>query len=219
VQHKKDDDALVKGWGEGGSTFQLPVRGVQKDDGGGTKLTTLQLFGSATQCEAARALIMDAIDNKEQKQKQRHKEYDKKKEVKARPGRPRCACTAPVRFYFFLGGRLAPGCCHCDSAAARKLPLMAAMHYPPPLLTQAKRQQRQVYHLRHAKDYEALELPMGASKADAKKAFRRLALKWHPDKNPDNREEAEARFQEISRAYESLMSTDEDQRIEQLGFP
>ena len=69
------------------------------------------------------------------------------------------------------------------------------------------------------KDYEALELPMGASKADAKKAFRRLALKWHPDKNPDNREEAEARFQEISRAYESLMSTDEDQRIEQLGFP
>ena len=76
-----------------------------------------------------------------------------------------------------------------------------------------------MYHLRHAKDDEALELPMGASKADAKKAFRRLALKWHPDKNPDNREEAEARFQEISRAYESLMSTDEDQRIEQLGFP
>ena len=33
-----------------------------------------------------------------------------------------------------------------------------------------------------------------------------------------NREEAEQRFQEISRAYESLMTTDEDKRIEQLGF-
>ena len=122
MQHKKDDDALVKGWGEGGSTFQLPVRGVQKDDGGGTKLTTLQLFGSATQCEAARALIMDAIDNKEQKQKQRHKEYDKKKEVKARPGRPRCACTAPVRFYFFFWAAWPLG-----AATATALPLASCL--------------------------------------------------------------------------------------------
>lgn len=34
----------------------------------------------------------------------------------------------------------------------------------------------------------------------------------------DNREEAEAKFQEISQAYERLMSTDEDQRVEQLGM-
>jgi uncharacterized spore protein YtfJ len=47
----------------------------------------------------------------------------------------------------------------------------------------AKSAQRQIYHLRHTRDYEALELPLGASKADVKAAFRKLALKWHPDKN------------------------------------
>ena len=43
--------------------------------------------------------------------------------------------------------------------------------------------ERQIYHLRHSKDYEVLGLPLGASKADVKVAFRKLALKWHPDKN------------------------------------
>ena len=35
-------------------------------------------------------------------------------------------------------------------------------------------------------------------------SYRRLALRWHPDKNPDNREEAEKRFKEIAQAYEVL---------------
>jgi hypothetical protein len=43
----------------------------------------------------------------------------------------------------------------------------------------AKSAQRHIYHLRRTKDYEALELPLGASKADIKVAFRKLALKWH----------------------------------------
>jgi hypothetical protein len=81
----------------------------------------------------------------------------------------------------------------------------------------ARARERSIYHLRHACDYEALGLPLGASKADCRAAYRRLALRWHPDKNPGAREEAAARFQEVSRAYEALMSTDEDARVEQLA--
>lgn len=40
---------------------------------------------------------------------------------------------------------------------------------------------------------------------------------WHPDKHPENQEEAKLKFQEIGRAYESLMTTDEDATILSLG--
>ena len=35
-------------------------------------------------------------------------------------------------------------------------------------------------------------------------SYKKMALRWHPDKNPDNKEEAETRFKEISEAYEVL---------------
>lgn len=41
-------------------------------------------------------------------------------------------------------------------------------------------------------------------------------MQWHPDKHPTNQEEAKARFQAISEAYNNLMSTSEDDRVEQL---
>jgi len=52
--------------------------------------------------------------------------------------------------------------------------------------------------------YEMLELTKTASQDDVKKAYRKLPLKWHPDKNPENQKEAERRFKEISEAYEVL---------------
>ena len=50
--------------------------------------------------------------------------------------------------------------------------------------------------------YDILGLGRGASETDIKKAYRKLAVKWHPDKNPDNREEAEGMFKGIAEAYD-----------------
>uniref|UniRef100_A0A670ZT00 DnaJ heat shock protein family (Hsp40) member B6 n=1 Tax=Pseudonaja textilis TaxID=8673 RepID=A0A670ZT00_PSETE len=52
--------------------------------------------------------------------------------------------------------------------------------------------------------YEVLGVHKHASQDDIKKAYRKLALKWHPDKNPDNKEEAERQFKQVAEAYEVL---------------
>lgn len=57
--------------------------------------------------------------------------------------------------------------------------------------------------------YETLEVPASASDEEIKKAYRRLALRWHPDKNPDD-PEATSKFQRISNAYAVL--SDQQQR-------
>lgn len=59
--------------------------------------------------------------------------------------------------------------------------------------------------------YKILGISKTASAADIKRAYKKLALQWHPDKNVDNREEAEAKFREIAAAYEVL--SDEDKRV------
>ena len=50
--------------------------------------------------------------------------------------------------------------------------------------------------------YKILQVDKSAKDEDLKKAYRKLAMKWHPDKNPNNKKEAEAKFKEISEAYE-----------------
>ncbi|XP_055472904.1 dnaJ homolog subfamily B member 2 isoform X1 [Psammomys obesus] len=52
--------------------------------------------------------------------------------------------------------------------------------------------------------YEILDVPPSASADDIKKAYRKKALQWHPDKNPDNKEYAEKKFKEVAEAYEVL---------------
>ena len=52
--------------------------------------------------------------------------------------------------------------------------------------------------------YELLGISKNASEDDIKKSYRKLAVKWHPDKNPNNKEEAEKKFKEISEAYQVL---------------
>ncbi|XP_008980506.1 dnaJ homolog subfamily B member 8 [Callithrix jacchus] len=52
--------------------------------------------------------------------------------------------------------------------------------------------------------YEVLGVQASASQEDIKKAYRKLALRWHPDKNPNNKEEAEKKFKQVSEAYEVL---------------
>ncbi|KAL5155366.1 DnaJ protein P58IPK [Glycine soja] len=59
--------------------------------------------------------------------------------------------------------------------------------------------------------YKILGISKTASAADIKRAYKKLALQWHPDKNVDKREEAEAKFREIAAAYEVL--SDEDKRV------
>lgn len=58
--------------------------------------------------------------------------------------------------------------------------------------------------------YKILGISKTASMAEIKRAYKKLALQWHPDKNVDNREEAEEKFREIAAAYEIL--GDEDKR-------
>lgn len=127
IQHAKDDAEMAVGFGISSIAAAAAAAAAASLEDGVKRATTLKLYGSEAACEAARDLIMEAIENKDQKAKQRAKEYERKREE--------------------------------------------------------KRAQRQIYHLRHTIDYEALELPLGASKADVKAAFKKLALKWHPDKN------------------------------------
>ncbi|XP_037542307.1 dnaJ homolog subfamily B member 2 isoform X2 [Nematolebias whitei] len=65
--------------------------------------------------------------------------------------------------------------------------------------------------------YNILGVPRTATQDDIKKAYRKLALKWHPDKNPDNKEEAERKFKEVAEAYEVLSDKSRREAYDRYG--
>jgi hypothetical protein len=69
-----------------------------------------------------------------------------------------------------------------------------------------------------AKDYYViLGLKSGASEEEIKKAYKKLAFKWHPDKNLDNQEEADKRFKEIGEAYQVLTNAHAKTQYDEHG--
>ena len=64
--------------------------------------------------------------------------------------------------------------------------------------------------------YEIIGVPRDASEADIKKAFRQLALRFHPDRNPKNKE-AEEKFKEINEAYSCLIDPDKRANYDRFG--
>ncbi|MBI1924841.1 DnaJ domain-containing protein, partial [Candidatus Poribacteria bacterium] len=64
--------------------------------------------------------------------------------------------------------------------------------------------------------YEVLNVSRNANADEIKKAYRKLAIQYHPDKNPDNKE-AEEKFKEATEAYEVLRDSDKRSRYDRFG--
>ena len=65
--------------------------------------------------------------------------------------------------------------------------------------------------------YEILGVNKSADEREIKKAYKRLAMKYHPDKNQDNKAEAEEKFKEVKEAYEILTDPQKKAAYDQYG--
>jgi len=76
---------------------------------------------------------------------------------------------------------------------------------PPPGAGEARRPPQQpVSPAEAAKAAKVLGVDVGCSEAELKKAYRKRSARWHPDRHPQNQDEAERRFKKIQAAYETL---------------
>lgn len=71
-------------------------------------------------------------------------------------------------------------------------------------------------HMSKRDYYEVLGVSRSAGADEVKKAYRKMAIKYHPDKNPNNKE-AEEKFKEAAEAYEILSNPEKKQRYDQFG--
>ena len=67
--------------------------------------------------------------------------------------------------------------------------------------------------------YKILGIEKSASDDEIRRAYRKLAKKYHPDANPDNKEEAETKFKEVSEAYEVLSDKQKKSNYDNYGDP
>ncbi len=68
------------------------------------------------------------------------------------------------------------------------------------------------------KDYYAvLGVAKSATEEEIKKAYKKQALKWHPDRNPNNKTQAEEKFKELAEAYEVLSDKQKREIFDQYG--
>jgi DnaJ homolog subfamily A member 2 len=72
--------------------------------------------------------------------------------------------------------------------------------------------------VKDSKLYERLGINTNATESEIKKAYKKLAIKWHPDKNQDNVDAASEKFKEISEAYQILSDPDKRRLYDQMGM-
>ena len=168
--------------------MRLPgkIAAIVRDYNGEVEMSTIMIYGESHRVQIAKNMLLEAVENKEQKQKQRQKVLTTLLDQ----------CLPSVWAYtgIYKNGSV-------QEYDKKK---------------EEKRRNRQIYLMRHARDYEILEVPVGTPKSELKAAYRKLALKWHPDRHPNNADEAKAKFQEISKAYELLMTTDEEAAVKAI---
>src|SRR3972149_6814447 len=65
--------------------------------------------------------------------------------------------------------------------------------------------------------YEVLGVSRSATPEEIKKAYRKIAMQWHPDKNPDKKHEAEEKFKEAAEAYSMLSDPQKRSQYDRFG--